>query len=362
VNPSFEIAGRRIGADDETAPRRCFVIAEAGVNHNGDPEMARRLVDAAATVGADAVKFQTFDPDALAAADAPKAEYQMRARSGGATQREMLRALVLPPELHLELQERAEAHKLVFLSSPFDEGSADFLDALSVPAYKIPSGELTNHPFLAHVAAKHRPLLVSTGMSTLDEVRDAVEVIRANGAPPLALFHCVSSYPARPEDANLRAMATLREAFNVPVGWSDHTPGIDIAIAAVALGADLIEKHLTLNRDLPGPDHRASLDPRQMADMIAAVRHVTAALGDGVKKPVEAEAEIARVARKSLHFAMTLPAGTTLQREHFLALRPGTGVSPARIGELCGRVLPQAVSAGELVPGSLLGDGGGSGA
>lgn len=350
MTTSFEIAGRRVGGTED-----CLVIAEAGVNHNGDAALARELVDAAAAAGADAVKFQTFDPERLAAVDAPKADYQKEAGGGvDDSQREMLRNLVLTPELHHELKARAEARGMMFLSSPFDEQSADFLEALGVPALKIPSGELTNHPFLAHLARKRLPLLMSTGMSTLEEVRGAVNVIAEHGNPPLALFHCVSSYPARPRDANLRAMATMRQAFGTPVGWSDHTPGIDIATAAVAMGAELVEKHLTLDRGLPGPDHRASLDPAQMTELIAAIRNVCAARGDGHKVPVSAEREIARVARKSLHFAMALPAGTRLQATHLMALRPGTGISPEKLGDLCGRMMRRPSSAGQMVTEDLL--------
>lgn len=345
LSPVLELGDRRIGGGQP-----CFVIAEAGVNHNGDPALARALVDAAADAGADAVKFQTFDPEALAAAAAPKAAYQQAGVSAGDSQLEMLRALVLPRDLHRELQQRAAARGLLFMSSPFEEGSADFLASIGVPAFKVPSGELTNTPFLVHLASKGRPLLMSTGMATMDEVGAAVAAVRAGGGPGIALFHCVSSYPARAEDANLRAMATLRAAYGAPVGWSDHTPGIDISIAAVALGAEMIEKHLTLDRNLPGPDHKASLDPAQMTEMIAAIRRVSAALGDGIKQPVAAEREIAQVARKSLHFARALPAGTTVRREHLIALRPGTGVSPARLSDVCGQVLPREVFAGEMVP------------
>ncbi|MEP6651747.1 MAG: N-acetylneuraminate synthase family protein [Myxococcales bacterium] len=380
MRTSFEIAGRRVGGTDH-----CFVIAEAGVNHNGDPELARRLVDAAAAAGADAVKFQTFDPDQLAAEDAPTAAYQKRAQPVGPkpgareatgeespreespreespreespreeSQREMLRGLVLTPAMHHELKKRAEDLGILFLSSPFDERSADFLEQLGVPALKIPSGELTNHPFLAHLARKGLPLLMSTGMCTLAEVGDAVKVIAEHGDPPLALFHCVSSYPARPIDANLRAMSTMRAAFGRPVGWSDHTPGLDISTAAVALGAELIEKHLTMDRELPGPDHRASLNPAQLAELIAAVRNVSAAIGDGEKKPVEAEREIARVARKSLHFSVPLAPGTTLQSRHLVALRPGTGIPPGLREALCGRVLRRPALPGQMVDEEML--------
>lgn len=343
-NPRVEVAGRAIGSG---AP--CFVIAEAGVNHNGEAELAHRLVDAAADAGADAVKFQTFDPDLLATADAPRAEYQERATGQGGSQHEMLRQLALPREAHAELAEHARRRGILFLSSPFDAGSADFLHELGVPAFKIPSGELTNHPFLAHLARKGRPLLVSTGMSRMVEVAAAVDAIRAEGDVPLALFHCVSSYPTEPRHANLRAVATLRNAFGVPAGWSDHTPGTDVALAAVALGADLLEKHLTLDRTLPGPDHQASLEPDELERLVLELREVELALGDGEKEPQPTEAAVAAVARKSLHWAADLSAGTLVAEQHLRALRPGTGLPPSRLHGLAGRRLRHAVSGGAQV-------------
>jgi N-acetylneuraminate synthase len=328
---------------------RCFVIAEAGVNHNGDPQLARRLVDAAADAGADAVKFQTFDPATLAAPSAPKAEYQKAGSKDSADQQEMLRKLMLPAEMHADLQRHARARGLIFLSSPFDEASADFLERLGVPLFKVPSGEITNHPFLAHLARKGRPLLVSTGMCELGEVESAVAVIRASGDPPLALFHCVSNYPARPEDANLRAMATMRAAFAVPVGWSDHTLGVDVAVAAVAMGAELLEKHLTLDRELPGPDHRASLDPSEFARMIRGIRQAEAALGTGEKHPVASEAAIAAVARKSLHWRVPLAPQERVAPDHLIALRPGTGLPPYQSAKIIGRRVRTGVMQGTLV-------------
>ena len=236
-----------------------FVIAEAGVNHNGDPAMAARLIDAAAAAGADAVKFQTFDPAALASPGAPTAAYQRRAGESGADQREMLARLALPAEAWAGLQRRAHERGIEFLSTPFDDGAADLLEGLGVPAFKVGSGELTNLPFIARLAARGRPLLLSTGMADMVEVAAAVDTVRANGDPPLALFHCVSSYPADPADANLRAIETLRRAFGVPTGWSDHTPGIEVAVAAVAAGADA---------DREAPDARsaaARARPRRVA-------------------------------------------------------------------------------------------------
>lgn len=337
------VGGRLIGPGEP-----CFVIAEAGVNHNGEVALAHRLIDAAADAGADAVKFQTFDPDSLASESAEKAAYQ-RARDGAGSQRDMLRRLVLSSEAHVALQRHAAERRILFMSTPFEERSADFLDTLDVPAFKIPSGEVTNHPFLAHVAKKGRVVLMSTGMCTLPEVRDAVAVLQRAGAAGVALFHCVSSYPARAEDANLRAMSSMRDALHVPVGWSDHTEGIDVSTAAVALGAELLEKHLTLDRTLPGPDHAASLEPAELAALVGAARRVFASLGDGVKEPRPAEAEVAAVARKSLHWRAALPAGHRVRAEDLIALRPGTGILPSRRDALVGSVLRTAVEARALV-------------
>jgi N-acetylneuraminate synthase/N,N'-diacetyllegionaminate synthase len=341
--PTVRVGTRAIGPG---AP--CFVIAEAGVNHNGETALAHRLVDAAAEAGADAVKFQTFRADALAAAGAPLAEYQERSVTANDQQR-MLEKLVLSDGAHRELKAHAEERGLVFLSSPFDEGSADFLDGLGVAAFKIPSGEVTNHPFLAHVAAKGRPLLVSTGMCDLPEVGAAVDAIREAGDPPLALFHCVSSYPAAAADANLRAMETLSRAFGVPVGWSDHTEGPEATLAAVARGAGMVERHLTLDRSLPGPDHRASLEPDDFARMTRSIRVVEEALGTGEKTPRPSEREIAAVARKSLHWRVALTAGARVEPQHVVALRPGTGVPPSEQAALVGARLRRDVRAGAMV-------------
>jgi N-acetylneuraminate synthase/N,N'-diacetyllegionaminate synthase len=338
------IADRTIGHD---AP--CFVIAEAGVNHNGDPAMAHRLVDVAAAAGADAVKFQTFDPEQLVSPGATKADYQIATTGSSESQLEMLRRLVLPRDVLPELAAHAAERGLVFLSTPFDESSAELLEGLGVPAFKVPSGEVTNHPFLRTLASKGKPMLMSTGMCTLDEVAHAVAVIRESGDPPLALFHCVTSYPAAPADSNLRAIGALRAAFRVPVGWSDHTEGLAVSVAAVAAGAQLLEKHFTLDRGLPGPDHRASLEPDELRGLVEAVRLTESALGDGVKRPVPAEISIAAAARRSLHAARTLPAGHVLESGDFVSLRPGTGLSPAVRDRLVGRKLRVAVKQGAML-------------
>jgi N,N'-diacetyllegionaminate synthase len=335
----MKIGGHEIGNG------RAFVIAEAGVNHNGDVALAERLVDIAADAGCDAVKFQTFDPVALATPAAAKADYQRETTGEGGSQLEMLKALVLPRAAHVTLQARAHARGLVFLSTPFDEASADFLETLDVPAFKVSSGDLTNVLLLKHLAAKRRPLLLSTGMATLAEVQAALAVVTGD----VALFHCVSNYPAEPVDCNLRAMATLRAATQRPVGWSDHTHGIDVTIAAVALGAELVEKHFTLDRTLPGPDHRASLEPGELAAMVRGIRNTEAALGDGQKVPRPSELAVAVVARRSLCYREDLVPGTVLAEGHFIALRPGTGVPPTEMGRIVGRRLQQAVKRGQLV-------------
>jgi N-acetylneuraminate synthase/N,N'-diacetyllegionaminate synthase len=338
------LGGRGIGSGNPS-----FIIAEAGVNHNGDVALAHRLIDAAAGARVDAVKFQTFDPDLLAASGAPTAEYQRRADETMHTQRDLLRGLVLGRDVHLELKAHAEAAGLIFLSSPFDYASADFLEQLGVPAFKIPSGEITNLPFIEHVARKGRPMLVSTGMSDMVEIAAAVDRIRAAGLKDFALFHCVSNYPASPESCNLRAMATLRAAFGQPVGWSDHTAGWNVTVAAAALGAELIEKHLTLDRNLPGPDQAASLEPDEFRILVEAVRAAEAALGSAEKRPTPDESATAAVARKSLHWRVARKTGDLVEADDFVAMRPGTGLSPGQGALLTGQRVVRSVTAGSIV-------------
>ena len=338
-----EVAGRSIGGGP------ALIVAEAGVNHNGRLDFAERLVEVASSAGCDAVKFQTFEPELLAAPTAGTAEYQREAAGDHATQLDMLRSLALSHEAHGHLKRCAEALGLLFLSTPFDEPSADFLDALGVPAFKISSGDLTNLPFLRHVARKGRPMLLSTGMSTLTESLQAVEAVEHEGVDQIGLFHCVSSYPTPAEDCNLLAMGTLRAASGRPTGWSDHTEGIDLAVAAVALGAELIEKHFTLDRSLPGPDHRASLEPRELEALVRSVRRVEAALGDGKKVPRPIEVPIAAIGRRSLCYRASLPAGTLVAANHLIALRPGTGLAPAGESAVLGRRLARGVSGGDLI-------------
>ena len=346
----FTIGERQIGPG---AP--VFIVAEAGVNHNGDPGLARRLVDAAAECGADAVKFQTFSVDALLTRGAPKAGYQVETTGAGESQREMLARLELSLEVLAELKHRAAKHGLIFFSAPFDEESADVLDALDVALFKVPSGEITNLPLLRHLAAKGRPIILSTGMASLDEVEQAVAAISGAGDPPLAVLHCLSAYPAPAAEINLRAMDTLAVRLGCPVGFSDHTLGIEIAVAAVARGAQIIEKHLTLDTSLTGPDHRASLDPPAFAAMVRAIRNVESALGDGIKRPMPSEADTRRVARKSLVAARALKAGERLGAEDVLIKRPGTGIPPAELPRVLDRRLTRDVAADEVIPWEALG-------
>lgn len=342
----FEIAGRPIGG------ARCFVIAEAGVNHNGDLARALEMIDVAAEAGADAIKFQTFRAALVAAAAAPMAEYQKV--TGAKSQLDMLRELELDRDAHVALAAHAASRGIAFLSTPFDDPSADMLAELGMAAFKIASGEVTNTPFLARIAAFGRPMIVSTGMADLAEVAQAVSCLQANGAPPFALLHCVSLYPAPAAAANLRAMETLRAKFGVPIGYSDHTLGMHIALAAVGLGAEILEKHFTLSRTLPGPDHAASLEPDELRQMIRELREIESALGDGIKAPNPLEAEMIRVARRSLVAAREIGKGQTLTATDFVALRPGGGVEPARLSGLVGRAAPEALPTGSPVPRSWL--------
>jgi N,N'-diacetyllegionaminate synthase len=325
----------------------CFVIAEAGVNHDGDPERAHVLVDAAADAGADAVKFQAYRTHELVADGAAPAPYQRR--TGAETQRDLLRGLELSSETLAALAHHARERGIVFLASVFDEQSLDALERIGVDAYKIASPEVANPLLLEAVGARGRPVLLSTGTANLDEVEGAVATLRRVGLRQLVLLQCTSAYPASADQSNLRAMATMRDAFGLPIGFSDHTLGDAVALAAVALGACVLEKHFTLDRALPGPDHAASLTPQELEQLIVRVRTVEAALGDGIKRPSAAEAENASSVRRSLAAATDLAAGTTLERRMLKALRPGTGIPAARIDEVVGRRLRRAVAGDQLL-------------
>ncbi|MFK7800624.1 MAG: N-acetylneuraminate synthase [Anaerolineae bacterium] len=324
----------------------CFVIAEAGVNHNGDLKRAFELVDVAFEAGANAIKFQTFKASRLVTADAPKANYQLQATDVEESQYEMLRRLELSLDDHRELVAYCDSKGVLFMSTPFDELSADFLNEIDVPVFKIPSGEITNLPFLTHVARFGKPLILSTGMSYLGEVEAAVQAINHAGNQQLIILHCVSNYPADPIDINLRAMDTIRQAFGYPTGYSDHTMGAEISLAAVARGACVIEKHFTLDRNLPGPDHRASLEPDELKALVSGIRNVEMALGHGRKIPAASEANTASVARKSLVAAHDIQPGAVVTREDIATKRPGTGLQPSMLAYLIGRKAKSEIAEG----------------
>ena len=339
-----------------TAP--VFFIAEAGVNHNGDIDLALRLVDVAHRAGADAVKFQTFTTDKVIAVDAPLAEYQ-KANAGAPSAVEMLKGFELPQGDFARIADHCRAVGIEFMSSPFDLDSAAFLAGIGMTKFKLASGEITHEAFVrgvARLAADNGgSVILSTGMSTLDEVAQAVGWIEAAGDPPLTILHCVSNYPAPAKDANLRAMDTLAEAFGRPVGWSDHTLGDAVSLAAVARGARVVEKHFTLDNALAGPDHAMSMDPDGLARLIAGIRTVEASLGDGIKRPVAAEREIMTVARRSLFAARDIAAGAVVAADDLIALRPGDGIPAAKQGDVVGRTAASDIRAGTKLAASHLG-------
>lgn len=307
---------------------RVFIIAEAGVNHNGDINIAKKLVDEAVLAGADAVKFQTFKAENLVCRNASKAEYQLDTTDKDETQFDMLKKLELTEKMHVELINYCQNKDIMFLSTPFDIDSLHYLVNLGLDIIKIPSGEITNYPLLKEVGKTQKKVILSTGMSTLGEIRSAKRVLMEYGCKDLIVLHCNTEYPTPYRDVNLKAMYTIREELGVRVGYSDHTPGIAVAIAAVALGAEVIEKHFTLNRNMNGPDHKASLEPNELKEMIRAIRNVEASLGDGVKKPSESEKKNIEIARKSIVAKCNIAKGTLLNGENLTTKRPGTGISP----------------------------------
>jgi N-acetylneuraminate synthase len=321
------------------------------VNHNGDLAVARELVAAAAAAGADLVKFQSFIATESISAGAVKADYQRHATDPDETQAEMVRRLELSRSDHEALIADCRSHGIGFLSTAFDPASFDMLVELGLDRVKVPSGEITNLPLLRHVARLGLPMIMSTGMADLGEIEAALDAVERAGTErrQVTLLHCTTEYPAPFDEVNLRAIPTLRAAFGLDVGYSDHTAGIEIAIAAVALGATVIEKHVTLDRRMPGPDHQASLEPGELAAMVAAIRHLEAALGDGRKRPTASELRNRPVARKSLVARRPIRAGELFTAENLAAKRPGTGISPMRWDEVLGRPAPRDFSADELI-------------
>lgn len=333
-----------------------FIIAEAGVNHDGDERSALDLIDVAADCGADAVKFQTFSAEKLVTRGAAKAEYQAQ-QTGPGDQFGMLKSLELSAEAHRSVEERCRLRGIEFMSTPFDEEAARFLIGLGMRRVKVPSGEITNEPFLAFLAATGLPLILSTGMADLEEIARAVAVVdearRSAGVAStpgdLTVLHCTSNYPAAHADLNLRALHTIADATRLPVGYSDHSLGLSASLAAVALGAQIIEKHFTLDRSRPGPDHAASLDPQGLADLVRGIREVEASLGSAEKAPRPSELPVRALVRRSVTLARALPAGAVLRAEDLVLLRPGTGIPPRRMPEVLGRALRRAMSAGTTI-------------
>jgi N-acetylneuraminate synthase len=330
----------------------CTIIAEAGVNHNGSVELAFRLVDAAAQAGADYVKFQTFRTEKLVTRQAPKANYQKLTSGAGESQFDMLKRLELPPSAFRDIAAYCGQQKIGFLSTPFDAKSAAFLVDIGMQALKVSSGDLTDIPLLRQLGAMGLPIILSTGMATLGEVDDALEALEAAGTPleRVTILHCTTEYPAPVQDVNLRAMLTLGTAFpRASIGYSDHTEGIDIPIAAAALGARVLEKHVTLDRSMEGPDHRASLEPQELAQMVRAVRRVTSALGDGRKRPSESERPNRLIARKSIVASRAIAKGEMLSADNLTVRRPGSGISPAQWDRVVGTAATRDYAADEPI-------------
>ncbi len=329
--------------------KRVYIIAEAGVNHNGDINIAKRLVDAAQEAGADVVKFQTFQADSLVSKYAQKAEYQLQSTDEKETQREMLKKLELTYEMHVELLQYCREVGIDFLSTPFDLGSIDLLESVGMNLYKIPSGEITNLPYLRKIGSLRKPVILSSGMSTIGEVKEAVKVLRESGAANVAVLHCNTQYPTPMQDVNLNVMNTIRKEVGVCVGYSDHTEGIEVPIAAVAMGAEIIEKHFTLDKTMAGPDHKASLEPDELKAMVQAIRNIEMAVGDIEKKPTRSEKDNIAVVRKSIVAKRRIEAGEMFSEDNITTKRPGTGLSPMLWDNVVGTVAKRKYEEDELI-------------
>lgn len=328
---------------------KIFIIAEAGVNHNGSMQTARELVDEAAKAGADAVKFQTFKTENLVCQNARKAAYQMQTTKQEESQFTMLKKLELTPAMHEELMAYCSQKQIMFLSTPFDIDSLWYLVRCGVEIIKVPSGEVTNYPYLREVGRTGKPVIISSGMSTLAEIRDAIQILRDNGSRDITVLHCNTEYPTPYDNVNLQAMLTMQNELGIKVGYSDHTQGIEIPTAAAALGASVIEKHFTLDRDMEGPDHKASLEPEELRAMVKAVRNVEAALGNGSKEPSESEKRNIEVVRKSIVAKCEIKMGETFTEKNLTTKRPGNGISPMRWNDIIGKTAVRDFAADELI-------------
>ena len=340
----------KIGRFQVGPDQKCFVVAEAGVNHNGDMVLAKELIDASASAGADAVKFQAFVTSELVTAKALSAAYQTRSAPGAENQAAILKDLELSPDQQAQLAEYAAKVGIMYLCTPYDAASTDMLAQMNVPAFKIASTDNNNIPLLRYIAGKNKPVIMSTGLASMGEIEVSLAELQGAGlADRIVLLHCVAEYPAPPSDANLRAITTLRSVFNVPVGFSDHTPGVGVSPWAVVLGACCIEKHFTLDRNLPGIDHKASLEPDELAELVTVVQQVQAALGDGVKRLMPSEAANKPVMQKSLVAACDIKPGEKITAQHLTCKRPATGLSPGWYDKVVGRVACRAMSRDDFI-------------
>jgi len=330
---------------------RTLIIAEAGVNHNGDLELAKQLIDVAARAGADYVKFQTFSADRIVSQSASKAEYQQQVTDASETQYEMLKRLELSNEMHLELIKHCEEQSIKFLSTGFDIESVELLVGLGIDLIKIPSGEITNLPYLRFIGSLGLPVILSTGMSTMDEIGNALTIIEGAGLgrSQITVLHCTTEYPTPMVEVNLRALNSINNTFGVIVGYSDHTVGIEVSIAAVALGASVIEKHFTLDRSLPGPDHKASLEPNELIAMVKAIRNIEDSLGSGIKEPALSEIKNLRIARKSIMAKQQITKGEVLSTSNLIVKRPGDGISPMYWDQLVGQIATRGYLPDEMI-------------
>jgi N,N'-diacetyllegionaminate synthase len=330
---------------------RILIIAEAGVNHNGELELAKKLIDVAADAGADLVKFQTFNADRQVTSTAKKADYQTQTTDCNETQHEMLRRLELTEIMHRELISYCAKRNIGFFSTGFDIESVDLLVSLGQDQFKIPSGEITNLPYLRHIGQLNKKVIFSTGMATMGDIEAAIDALEQAGTSRLNMtaLHCTTEYPTTMSEVNLRAMQSIHAAFGLAVGYSDHTPGIEVAIAAVAMGAKVIEKHFTLDRNLLGPDHKASLEPGELKAMVVAIRNIEIALGDGIKRLTPSEARNKLVSRKSLVASQSIKSGEAFSAQNVVTKRPGTGISPMRWDEVIGHAAPRDFEVDELI-------------
>ena len=328
---------------------KVFVIAEAGVNHNGNIDIAKKLVDVAAKAGADAVKFQTFKAENIVCKNAEKAEYQKCTTGEEENQFSMLKKLELTEEMHKDLLDYCSTKNIMFLSTPFDLESIDYLDKVGIEIMKIPSGEITNYPYLVKMAKTKKTIIMSSGMSALSEIENAVKILRNNGAKEVIVLHCNTEYPTPFEDVNLKAMLTIKDKLNLEVGYSDHTMGIEVPIAAVAMGASVIEKHFTLDRCMDGPDHKASLEPKELEVMIRAIRNVEKAMGDGIKLPSASEKKNISIVRKSIVAKKEILKGEIFTEDNLTVKRPGNGISPMCWNDLVGQKATKDYMVDEMI-------------